>query len=238
MPVCARHRHAADFGLDGRDAIAELVGAFEAQKLLDRGCGSDPGSSIRRAFSAGQSSRHFRPLPIRLVVVSWPGVEQEDAVVQQFLALRRSPPSSPWMRRVSTSISGSPRLGAALRRPRPSRYGEHLAHGLVAARFDGRGQHRLERAEDRERPAAQRLALVVRHAEQVADDLDRDRAREGGDQVDFPGRGHAVEQAVDELHEPASIAAMWRGVSAPPISRRTRVCSGGSLKTRLVVWCS
>ena len=35
-----------------------------------------------------------------------------------------------------------------------------------------------------------------------------------------------------------SIAAMWRGVSAPAISRRTRVCSGGSLKTRLVVWCS
>ena len=36
----------------------------------------------------------------------------------------------------------------------------------------------------------------------------------------------------------ASIAAMWRGVSAPAIRRRTRVCSGGSLKTRLVVWCS
>jgi len=31
------------------------------------------------------------------------------------------------------------------------------------------------------------------------------------------------------------IAAMWRGVSAPAIRRRTRVCSGGSLKTRLVV---
>ena len=35
-----------------------------------------------------------------------------------------------------------------------------------------------------------------------------------------------------------SIPPMARGVSAPMISRRTRVCSGGSLKTRLVVWCS
>lgn len=31
--------------------------------------------------------------------------------------------------------------------------------------------------------------------------------------------------------------AMARGLSAPAISRRTRVCSGGSLNTRLVVWC-
>ena len=34
------------------------------------------------------------------------------------------------------------------------------------------------------------------------------------------------------------MAAMWRGVSAPAIRRRTRVWRGGSLKTRLVVWCS
>ena len=32
------------------------------------------------------------------------------------------------------------------------------------------------------------------------------------------------------------VIARW--FSAPIISRRTRVCSGGSLNTRLVVWCS
>mgnify|MGYP006183720453 CR=1 FL=1 len=32
--------------------------------------------------------------------------------------------------------------------------------------------------------------------------------------------------------------AMARWFTAPMMSRRTRVCSGGSLKTRLVVWCS
>ena len=40
------------------------------------------------------------------------------------------------------------------------------------------------------------------------------------------------------VSSPGSIAAMWRCDSAPRISRRTRVCSGGSLNTRLVVWCS
>ena len=35
-----------------------------------------------------------------------------------------------------------------------------------------------------------------------------------------------------------SMSAMARGVKAPAMIRRTRVCSGGSLKTRLVVWCS
>ncbi len=36
----------------------------------------------------------------------------------------------------------------------------------------------------------------------------------------------------------ASMSAMARGVSAPAMILRTRVCSGGSLKMRLVVWCS
>ena len=37
---------------------------------------------------------------------------------------------------------------------------------------------------------------------------------------------------------PACMPAMARGVSAPAINRRTRLCRGGSLNTRLVVWCS
>ena len=35
-----------------------------------------------------------------------------------------------------------------------------------------------------------------------------------------------------------SMSAMERGVKAPAMILRTRVCSGGSLNTRLVVWCS
>ncbi len=35
-----------------------------------------------------------------------------------------------------------------------------------------------------------------------------------------------------------SMRAMAFWLSAPMRMRRTRVCSGGSLNTRLVVWCS
>jgi hypothetical protein len=34
------------------------------------------------------------------------------------------------------------------------------------------------------------------------------------------------------------MSAIARRVRAPMINLRTRVCSGGSLNTRLVVWCS
>ena len=48
-----------------------------------------------------------------------------------------------------------------------------------------------------------------------------------------------VEQAVDQRDQARLHRLRWRArVSAPMISLRTRVCSGGSLNTRLVVWCS
>ena len=100
-------------------------------------------------------------------------------------------------------------------------------------------QRRLERAEDRERPVAQRRALLVRHGEQVADDLDRDRAREVGDQVDLAPRArHGVEQAVDSADEARLHRRDVTRRQRAGDRLRTRVCSGGSLKTRLVVWCS
>ena len=37
---------------------------------------------------------------------------------------------------------------------------------------------------------------------------------------------------------PGSIFLIALRFNAPIINRRTRVCNGGSLKTRLVVWCS
>src|SRR6267143_773948 len=83
-------------------------------------------------------------------------------------------------------------------------------HRAVAAVERLRRDDRLQGAEDGERPAAQRAALLVRHAEQVADDFDRDGRGEVLDQVDL-------------------------AVSAPAIRRRTRLWSGGSLNTRLVV---
>jgi hypothetical protein len=57
----------------------------------------------------------------------------------------------------------------------------------------------LQGAEDGERPAAQRLTFVLRNAEHVADQLDRDGGGKVRDQVDLAARGGLVEQALDQL---------------------------------------
>ena len=78
-----------------------------------------PGSASRRAFWSGQSTRHRRPLPTRLVVVSCPALSRKMQSWSSSGALNASPPS-PAMSRLSTSSSGSP--GSARRRStRPSR---------------------------------------------------------------------------------------------------------------------
>ena len=83
------------------------------------------------------------------------------------------------------------------------------------------------------------LALVLRHIEQIADHLDRDRGGEVVDQVDaaFGGDARRAGRSTSAIRS-GSMPAIARGDSAPMISRRTLVCAGGSLKTRLVVWCS
>ena len=48
-----------------------------------------PGSASRRAFWSGQSSRHRRPLPIRLVVVSWPALSRKMQLCSSSGALER-----------------------------------------------------------------------------------------------------------------------------------------------------
>ena len=76
--------------------------------------------------------------------------------------------------------------------------GEEGRHGALAALALLLRQHRLERAQDRQRPGAQRPALVARHGQQVADHLDRHGAGEIGDEIGFALGGDGVEQAVDQ----------------------------------------
>ena len=59
-------------------------------------------------------------------------------------------------------------------------------------------QHRLERAEDGERPAAQRTALILRNAQHVADELNRNGRGEIGNEIDLAARGGAFQQPVDQ----------------------------------------
>src|SRR5438477_11669167 len=60
-----------------------------------------------------------------------------------------------------------------------------------------RRQHRLKRAKDCQRPAAQRAALRMRNCEQVTNHLDRDGRGKILDQIDLATRLHAVEEPVD-----------------------------------------
>ena len=192
----------------------------------------------RRARSSGHSVSACSALPIRLVVVSWPALSRKmhwcrSSVSRQ----RRSPRSSPRISRVSTSVCRVARRAAALVDEVACRYAQHLDHRAVAggSRAPGvsTGSSAPRIASDQR---AQRAALVVRHAEQVADDLDGNRAgvsRRSG----RPGRAptRSSSRRSTSATSPGSIAAMCRCDSAPTIARRTRVCSGGSLNTRLVV---
>ena len=166
------------------------------------------------------------------------GVEQEDAVVQQLGLAERSPSASPWISRVSTSASGSPGWRAA------------LVHQTCAGSRGTRSPRRWRARASRARapapaptgsPATSRAAARARRA-----------ARRAGCRSPRPGcarrsprsgRARAApamrsSRPSTSVTRPASMRAIARWLSAPMSSRRTRVCSGGSLKTRLVVWCS
>ena len=90
----------------------------------------------------------------------------------------------------------------------------HFDDGAAGAFDLLRLEHRLERAEHQQRPFAQRVALAVRHAEQVADDFHRNGAGIVVDQVHVAPAFELVEQAADQGFE-----AGFHGVD---VARRQR----------------
>mgnify|MGYP003693908325 CR=1 FL=1 len=116
----------------GRDPVAELVRALEAQELLDRRAG--PARVWRAIAPSRRASRAgtARPLPIRLVVVSWPALSRKMQLCSSSALASCSPPS-PSISRVSTSTSGSPGSRAPAR-DQAFEIDQELAHGAVAAR--------------------------------------------------------------------------------------------------------
>ncbi len=161
------------------------------------------------------------------------GIENEDAVLEKldigkllaFVALDQ--PRQDVGRRIA-------RFGAPTR-DEILEIGLEVDDGAVAALLLFGGKHGVRAHEDRQRPVAQRPALLVRHNEKIADDLHGDRGGEVLDEIGLAPLGDPVEKTVDERDE----AGLHRGDRArgqrPIMIRRTRVCSGGSLKTRLVV---
>ena len=94
--------------------------------------------------------------------------------------------------------------------------GEEIRHRLVAARSHFGRHDRLERAQDRQRPVAQRRAFVMGNVEQIADHLDRDGGGEILDQLASALGGDGVEQAVDQLDDVAAPSPRSRAATARP----------------------
>ena len=152
------------------------------------------------------------------------GIEDEDAVLRQLgfgelapFMLAGDQPRQQILLRIA-------RIAAAIL-DQSFQIGGKLAHRVVAELRLLRRQHRLERAEDRERPAAQRTAIGMRHAEQVADDLDRNGGGEILDQVGAALSLHRVEQPVDQRDRAPPPSRRSRGSTAPSGSRGAHGCA-------------
>ena len=143
--------------------VIRLPSWFELSKRRNSSTAlrTSSGSAMRRAFCVGPVEQAGQAVADQVGRRLVAGVEQEDAVVQQLGRAQRS-------RRPRLRSAGSgrrprdrrARRGAA----RPGlrgRAGTRARRGCRARA--ARRERRLERAEDRERPVAQRRALLVRH---------------------------------------------------------------------------
>ncbi len=192
------------------------------------------GFSISRFFSPAFSASATRPVADQIGRGLVPGVEQEDAVVQQLL--RRQP----------FAIVFALDSGASARRVRDAglyaaaldqdfEIAQEILHRRVAASKGLGADHRLQRtriASDQPRSGARSSCGTY---EQVADHLDGMAGGEIADQLDVAILPSESSKLSTSRIRSGSISAIARGDNAPMIKRRTRVCAGGSLKTRLVV---
>jgi hypothetical protein len=114
-----------------RAPVAQLVGRLEAQAFVHRqrqhvllAARPVPARGRPAAALAGREFLQQDQAVADQVGGGFvAGVEQEDAVLQQLGLAELSPPASPWIRRVSTSRSGSPgrwRRSATSRAGRPA----------------------------------------------------------------------------------------------------------------------
>ena len=198
----------------GGAAVAELVRAFHPQEFLDRGA-DRLGVGGEVAHGVGIAEQQIDALPIRLVVVSWPALSRKMQLCRSSASDSRSPPL-PANSLASISVDRiSPldlRAFLLAARDEIAQISLEIGDGGHAALELLPRQHRLQRAEDFQRPVAERRALVLGDAEQVADQLHRDRGGEVRDQVDRAALGRGIEQAVDQrldarLHARGACAA-------------------------------
>ncbi len=227
---CRRDRDAANRDACGRHAVAELVRALEAQELLHRRAyqrriGDQPRLLARPCRQQMQAVAD--QVGRRLVA----GIEDEDAVVQEFGLAQ---PLARFRARRFAGDETRQHVGLGIPRPPPPLGdqilqigGEFLDRAIADVELRRR-RRRLERPEDRQRPAAQRSALRARHAEEVADHLDRDRRREIGDDVEGLLMRDGVDEGIDQrddsrLHDTDGARRQRAGDQSPNPAVQRRV---------------
>ena len=138
------------------------------------------------------------PLPMRFTVVSWPGDVQQDELLDELLC------GEPVAFVLGRDHAGEQIVAGVRALPRDELVGEvphRVARDEDRAHLVGR-EDRVEALHDRAGPLAQlRPVAVVRDAEHLRDDRERQREREVGDHVHLAGaaRLDRVEVLVDEL---------------------------------------
>ena len=230
-----RQRLAADLEVGRKAAVAELVGALEAQAFLDAAL-EQPGVSPSGAPARRESAAAHRPC----CRSGW-----------SWSRGRRSAGRC--------SSAPAPRASAARRRPRrgsacPGCHGRRPA-AWRARRSARRDRPRTPRPPRCPPPAARAPRPARARPGSPANSGGTARGRRparpacrrsprpaDGRRSPRPGPcGALLGMALDQPSTTASMracsVASARGVKAAASSLRTRVCKGGSLKTRLVVWC-
>src|SRR5262249_37840538 len=196
------HLDAVQHRVSCGSAVAELVRALEAEKLLHGGADEvrvRPQGGQRVRVAEQQVHRVADQVGGGLV----PGIEQEDAVVQQLELAEPLVGRAPGSQRAARGQLGE-NLALVVARLSPTardeipQVGLELVDGAVAALALLRGQHRLKPTQDGERPVAQRAPLALGHPQHVTYQLDRDGRGEVRDQVHSAASGRAIEHAVYE----------------------------------------
>jgi hypothetical protein len=199
-------RNAAQRRVLNGPTIAKLVRTFYTQKFLDR--------RLNRVRVIAQITHRVRMANQKIDGVAdevgrrlVTGVEKKNAIMDQFelsevfvvvrlsdIVARINEFAENFRRIV---MSGSQPIGNnAVQIVFEFRHRGDAGVELLPAEYG------LERAEDRERPCAQRFALVVRDTEHVADQLHRNGGGKIRDHVDLAFFGRCIEQSIDQILDP------------------------------------
>ena len=200
-------RHAAELGGRGRDPVAELVRALDAQELLDRGA-DEVGLLDQPRLLIGPVEQALQAVADQVGRRLVAGVEQEDAVVQQLggAAAARRPPR--------------PGSAASARRSRDRR-------GPRGGARPGLRGSRASRAPRRCRGPRPRGLSTGSSAPRIASDQSRSGSRSAAgtpSRLPMISTGIALAKAVDQV-DLAALPAMRSSRPSTSATRRSSIAA-------------